>query len=167
VSEDLEEVKAELRKELNKLFEPYIVYGKWLVESTKKLLKFSEEVEHMFKYRLKDVTSVRDLEILGAIITRLTEQQLRLTQLQFKMMIEFKEAVFYIQYLPVYTTLKFGEKAFPLIGKRLKASEKEIEHLKKRREEIRVEIDKDIKDALKDFEKWMKRAKKAQKAYVA
>jgi len=166
MSEELKEVEEELRKELRKeldeSFKSYMAFGNWVVESTEKTLEFSKEMEHMFKYRFKDVTSIKDLGLIATFITRLTEQLLYLAKLQYKTMVEFKEASFYMVYLPVYTTLKFSEKTLPPIGERLKAFENEIERLKKEKKEVKIEISQEYEETFKWLEEQMKAWKRGK-----
>ncbi|MEM3576843.1 MAG: hypothetical protein QXX51_00090 [Candidatus Bathyarchaeia archaeon] len=126
----------------------------------------AKEIEHMFKYRLKDVTSVKDLELISALITRLTEQLADLAMLQYRILVELKDASFYILYVPLHTTLEFNERTLPLVGQRLQAFESEVERLKKSREKIVVEVRKEYEEAMKELTKMLEERKRKEKGII-
>lgn len=120
----------------------------------------------MSKYRLKDVTSVKDLELISALITRLPEQLADLAMLQYRILIELKDASFYILYVPLHTTLEFNERTLPLVGQRLQAFESEVERLKKSREKIVVEVRKEYEEAMKELTKMLEERKRKEKGII-
>jgi hypothetical protein len=163
---ELKEAREEIRRLVDENFKPHMAYGDYLVKWTEKTLGIANELERVFKQRAIDNTSVSDLRLITTLIAWLTEQLSDLAKFQYRTIGELKEAVFQIMYVPLYTTWKFSEKTFPLLGERLKTFENEIQRLKKSRRKIELKIPKKYEGALEELTRRIVENERAQKKYV-
>jgi uncharacterized small protein (DUF1192 family) len=162
----LKEMEEKLRKTLDEYFKPYEEFDNQLSKSAERLLDIAKEIEHMFKYRLKDVTSVKDLELLASLIGALVSHQLDTIKFQHRLLLEFKEIVLYLSCLPSLQIVEFAKLTFPSLSERLKAFEDEIKRLKEERKEIEITVPKEYEEAMKEITRLIEERKKKEGTMV-
>lgn len=177
MSEEIGKALKDYRKIVDKDFEKYENCSRFCMKQSNKLSKIADDTNNMFKFRLVDVVSKSDLELLSSVIAMQSKLQSDLATISHKDIVDMKEVVYQLVKIPlelmvktlsvfVEATPKLSLEVRKMMEEKLGTLEKEVQHLKENKEKITLEISSEYDKALKELTERIVRAKKAQKSYV-
>ena len=125
-----------------------------------------EKVYNIFNDKPNEVARFNALSLISSMIISLTKRQLAIAELQHQIIKEFKNASFYILYLPFQAYLEMSDQVIPVIADRIKNLEKGLDTLRKEGVEIALNVEEEMKNDIKIIIDKIENAKKAMKEYV-